>query len=62
MMDLLIQVTTAHRISPAGHVIHVVSDSPTAYQPSTPIGENFLGCGQTKRELAVASRSELAVS
>ncbi|KAF2363993.1 Cordon-bleu ubiquitin-like domain [Trinorchestia longiramus] len=39
MMDLLIQVTTAHRISPAGHVIHVVSDArPLAYKPSTPIG------------------------
>ncbi|XP_047737725.1 protein cordon-bleu [Hyalella azteca] len=39
MMDLLIQVTTSHHISPAGHIIHVVSDArPLAYKPSTPIG------------------------
>ncbi|KAK8724535.1 hypothetical protein OTU49_011119 [Cherax quadricarinatus] len=39
MMDLLIQVTTAHKINPGGHVIHVVSDNrPVSYKPSTPIG------------------------
>ncbi|KAK3860525.1 hypothetical protein Pcinc_033431 [Petrolisthes cinctipes] len=39
MMDLLIQVTTAHKINPAGHIIHVVSDSRlVTYKPSTPIG------------------------
>ncbi|CAL4058688.1 unnamed protein product [Meganyctiphanes norvegica] len=39
MMDLLIQVTTAHKINPGGHVIHVVSDNRLlSYKPSTPIG------------------------
>ncbi|XP_068222253.1 LOW QUALITY PROTEIN: serine-rich adhesin for platelets-like [Palaemon carinicauda] len=38
-MDLLIQVTTAHKVSPGGHVIHVVSDNRLlSYKPSTPIG------------------------
>ena len=46
MMDLLIQITTAHKISPAGHLIHVVSDSRLlTYKPSTPIGKTF-GCVQ----------------
>lgn len=41
MMDLLIQVTSAHRISPGGHVIQLVSDNPLlSYQPSTPIGKH----------------------
>ncbi|KAL7633415.1 UNVERIFIED_CONTAM: hypothetical protein RMT77_016286 [Armadillidium vulgare] len=39
MMDLLIQVTTAHRINPGGHVIQVISDNIfLTYKPSTPIG------------------------
>ncbi|XP_037083674.1 protein cordon-bleu-like [Pollicipes pollicipes] len=41
MMDLLIQVTTANKISPGGHVIQVISDrshSCLSYKPSTPIG------------------------
>ncbi|KAK8379197.1 hypothetical protein O3P69_019208 [Scylla paramamosain] len=39
MMDLLIQVTTAHKINPGGHIIHLVSDNRLlTYKPSTPIG------------------------
>merc|ERR1712045_197264 len=41
MMDLLVQITTAHRISPGGHVIQVMnerSDDFLYYKPSTPIG------------------------
>ena len=41
MMDLLIQVATANKISPGGHVIQVISDrshSCLSYKPSTPIG------------------------
>ncbi|XP_071528242.1 uncharacterized protein [Panulirus ornatus] len=39
MMDLLIQVTTAHKIKPGDHVIHVVSDNRlVSYKPSTLIG------------------------
>ncbi|ROT76420.1 hypothetical protein C7M84_004991 [Penaeus vannamei] len=39
MMDLLIQVTTAHKVNPGGHIIHVVSDNRLiSYKPSTPIG------------------------
>lgn len=40
MMDLLIQVTTAHKVNPGGHIIHVVSDNRLiSYKPSTPIGK-----------------------
>ena len=42
MMDLLVQITTAHRINPGGHVIQVMnarSDDFLYYKPSTPIGE-----------------------
>ena len=42
MMDLLVQITTAHRISPGGHVIQVMnerSDDFLYYKPSTPIGK-----------------------
>lgn len=41
MMDLLVQITTAHRINPGGHVIQVMnarSDDFLYYKPSTPIG------------------------
>ena len=41
MMDLLIQVATANKISPGGHVIQVISDrshSCLSYKPNTPIG------------------------
>ena len=41
MMDLLIQVTTANKINPGGHVIQVIndrSDDFLYYKPSTPIG------------------------
>ena len=50
MMDLLVQITSAHRINPGGHVIQVMndrSDDFLYYKPSTPIGKNFLkkvGC------------------
>ena len=42
MMDLLVQITTAHRINPGGHVIQVMnarSDDFLYYKPSTPIGK-----------------------
>ena len=42
MMDLLIQVTTANKINPGGHVIQVIndrSDDFLYYKPSTPIGK-----------------------
>ncbi|XP_076039827.1 uncharacterized protein LOC143024696 isoform X4 [Oratosquilla oratoria] len=39
MMDLLIHVTTCHKINPGGHVIQLVSDNRLlSYKPSTPIG------------------------
>ena len=41
MMDLLVQITSAHRINPGGHVIQVMndrSDDFLYYKPSTPIG------------------------
>ena len=44
MMDLLVQITSAHRINPGGHVIQVMndrSDDFLYYKPSTPIGKNF---------------------
>ena len=45
MMDLLVQITSAHRINPGGHVIQVMndrSDDFLYYKPSTPIGKAFL--------------------
>ena len=45
MMDLLIQVTTANKINPGGHVIQVIndrSDDFLYYKPSTPIGKDIL--------------------
>ncbi|KAK9500223.1 hypothetical protein O3M35_001522 [Rhynocoris fuscipes] len=39
MMDLLVQVTTAYKISPAGHVLQPYGESGLLpYKPSTPIG------------------------
>lgn len=39
MMDLLVQVTTANKISPGGHVIQAIGDRGVLpYKPSTPIG------------------------
>ena len=41
MMDLLVQITSAHRINPGGLVIQVMnerSDDFLYYKPSTPIG------------------------
>ena len=49
MMDLLVQVTTANKINPGGHVIQVMnnrSEDFLYYKPSTPIGE-------TERETVV---------
>ena len=48
MMDLLIQVTTANKINPGGHVIQVLndrSDDFLYYKPSTPIGKNPINVG-----------------
>ena len=48
MMDLLIQVTTANKINPGGHVIQVLndrSDDFLYYKPSTPIGKNPIDVG-----------------
>ena len=45
MMDLLIQVTTANKINPGGHVIQVLNDRRDDflyYKPSTPIGKKPL--------------------
>lgn len=40
MMDLLVQVTTANKISPGGHVIQAIGDRGVLpYKPSTPIGK-----------------------
>ena len=40
MMDLLVQVTTANKISPGGHVIQAIGDRGILpYKPSTPIGK-----------------------
>ncbi|XP_013793428.1 cordon-bleu protein-like 1, partial [Limulus polyphemus] len=40
MMDLLVQVTTSNKISPAGHVIQILTDRGKIiqYKPNTPIG------------------------
>ncbi|XP_013776268.1 uncharacterized protein LOC106461033 isoform X2 [Limulus polyphemus] len=40
MMDLLVQVTTANKISPGGHVIQVLTErgKEIQYKPNTPIG------------------------
>ena len=59
MMDLLVQITTAHRINPGGHVIQVMnerSDDFLYYKPSTPIGQLifsiiFWGCPSTTSPL-----------
>lgn len=48
MMDLLVQVATAHKINPGGHVIQVMnnrSDDYLFYKPSTPIGEAHIFSG-----------------
>ena len=45
-MDLLVQITSAHRINPGGHVIQVMndrSDDFLYYKPSTPIGKKVDG-------------------
>lgn len=44
MMDLLIHVTTMHKINPGGHVIQVINERSNDflyYKPSTPIGKPF---------------------
>ena len=44
-MDLLVQITSAHRINPGGHVIQVMndrSDDFLYYKPSTPIGKAYM--------------------
>ncbi len=41
MMDLLVQVTTAYKMSPGGHVIQVMNERSQDFlyfKPSTPIG------------------------
>jgi hypothetical protein len=39
MMDLLVQVTTANKLSPAAHVLQPYGESGLLpYKPSTPIG------------------------
>ncbi|XP_025413115.1 cordon-bleu protein-like 1 isoform X3 [Sipha flava] len=39
MMDLLVQITTAHKLSPGNHAIHAIGDRGILpYKPSTPIG------------------------
>lgn len=56
MMDLLVQITTAHKLSPGSHAIHAIGDRGILpYKPSTPIGElyyakkYFQNCPQTDR-------------
>jgi hypothetical protein len=40
MMDLLVQITTAHKLSPGNHAIHAIGDRGILpYKPSTPIGK-----------------------
>lgn len=40
MMDLLVQITTSHKLSPGSHAIHAIGDQGVLpYKPSTPIGE-----------------------
>ena len=49
MMDLLVQITSAHRINPGGHVIQVMndrSDDYLYYKPSTPIGKGASKCSR----------------
>ena len=43
MMDLLIQVTTANKINPGGHIVLVRNERGTElqYKPSTPIGKSL---------------------
>lgn len=42
MMDLLVQITTAHKLSPGSHAIHAIGDRGILpYKPSTPIGELY---------------------
>ncbi|XP_025206337.1 cordon-bleu protein-like 1 isoform X2 [Melanaphis sacchari] len=39
MMDLLVQITTAHKLSPGSHAVHAIGDRGVLpYKPSTPIG------------------------
>ncbi|XP_050437568.1 uncharacterized protein LOC126843812 isoform X2 [Adelges cooleyi] len=39
MIDLLVQITTAHKLSPGSHAIHAIGDlGVLPYKPSTPIG------------------------
>ncbi|XP_050535469.1 uncharacterized protein LOC126902353 isoform X2 [Daktulosphaira vitifoliae] len=39
MMDLLVQITTAHKLSPGSHALHAIGDiGILPYKPSTPIG------------------------
>ncbi|CAH1714044.1 cordon-bleu protein-like 1 isoform X3 [Aphis gossypii] len=39
MMDLLVQITTAHKLSPGSHALHAIGDRGVLpYKPSTPIG------------------------
>ncbi|XP_026812086.1 cordon-bleu protein-like 1 isoform X3 [Rhopalosiphum maidis] len=39
MMDLLVQITTAHKLSPGNHAVHAIGDRGVLpYKPSTPIG------------------------
>lgn len=40
MMDLLVQITTAHKLSPGSHALHAIGDRGVLpYKPSTPIGK-----------------------
>lgn len=43
MMDLLIQVATANKVNPAGHIVQVKNERgiDMPYKPSTPIGRFF---------------------
>lgn len=42
MMDLLVQITTAHKLSPGSHAVHAIGDRGVLpYKPSTPIGNNI---------------------
>ena len=42
MMDLLVELARAHKISPAAHTLQPfgLNNTPLHFQPSTPIGES----------------------
>jgi len=48
MMDLLVQITTAHKVSPGDHILQAMGEKGVMpYKPSTPIGNFNLKLART---------------